>query len=119
MNLKLHYAKAVLDRLVESRGVTIVPKESLLTQQFGVDFKALPPDVKDAVHERYHRWRQNPQSLKFEHKFGNKFAVEVTRKIHAVCEINDGVVIWHMIKSYDDYANFLTSRRGKKFNKKP
>jgi hypothetical protein len=45
--------------------------------------------------------------------------VDVTRKIHAVCEINDGVVIWHMIKSYDDYVNFLTSRRGKKFNKKP
>ena len=117
MNLKLHCAKTVLDRGLESRGVTIVPKESLLTQEFGQDFKVLPPDVKDIVHERYHRWRQNPQSLKFEPKYGNKFAVEITRKIHAVCEINDGVVIWHMIKSYDDYVKFLNLHRAKKYNK--
>jgi hypothetical protein len=91
--------------------VVVVPTESLLTQSFGESFRDLPPHIKDIVHEKYHRWREHPNSLNFEYKFGNIYAVEITRKIHAVATVTGGVVKWFFVGDYRAYIGKLDELR--------
>jgi hypothetical protein len=101
-------AKSVVEMLIEA---AVVPIKSVLTPQFGQNFKKLSPDIKKIVHEKYHRWRKDPSTLKFEPKFYNYFVVEITRKIHAIASVASGVVTWLAIGDYTFYTGYLDAKR--------
>jgi len=111
-------AKAVVGYMLEA---TITPILSVIESTFGVDFSRLPPDVKVACHVKYQRWRKNPGSLNFEPKFANWYAVEITRDHHAVCQVEGlptaATVYWRRVMSYNDYRNYLDSRRKNRLKK--
>jgi hypothetical protein len=94
---------------------TIIAKRSLLSKTFRSQLEKLPPSVREITSKKYFRWRKDPQTLNFENKFKNVFAIEVTRLIHAICEIDNGVVYWMWIGKYDQYAaqlNIIRTRLG-------
>lgn len=105
-------AKAIVDRLLEA---VIVPAKSILGDTFGSDFSRLPPGIKDICHVKYQRWKRNPSELNFELKFGNWYSVEITRKYHALCQVEGSptaaTVYWRRVLSYDDYRKYLNLQR--------
>ena len=92
----------------------IRPSQSTLTPEFRRGFKRLPPQVQTIAELKYTRWRANPSTLNFEPKFYNIYVVEVTRDIHAICEVNGSVVRWLWIGNYNEYNTRLDLLRKKR-----
>jgi hypothetical protein len=92
----------------------IKPSKSVLTPMFRKQFKSLDPQTQEIATDKYNRWIKSPASLNFEPKFGDIWSIEITRKIHAVCALEDGnIVAWLWIGKYDEYSSFVsTLRRG-------
>ena len=89
--------------------------KSLLSKNFRSQLEKLPPNIQQITSQKYLRWRADYRTLNFENKFKNIFAIEVTRLIHAICEVNGSTVYWLWIGKYDQYAtqlNVIRTRMG-------
>jgi hypothetical protein len=88
--------------------------QSLVSQTFKKKLKKLPLDVQQKVKEKYFQWRNNPLSVRFERKFSNIYAVEVTRYIHAICIIDNKKILWIWVGNYTEYSRILNDLRAMK-----
>lgn len=118
-------ATVVLQLLDEA---VLVADRSVITDAFHRDFERLPPEVKITCHEKFRRWRENPETLNFEPKFANLFGVEIDHRYHAVCQrvsepaprpVAKGAlpaksvstVKWIFVGDYKTYTKLLDSYR--------
>lgn len=91
--------------------IAVKSSKSLLSKEFRKQLEKLPPSIQQITQQKYLRWRADYQTLNFEPKFKNINVVEVTRLIHAICEVNGPVVYWLWIGKYDQYMTQLNVYR--------
>jgi len=89
----------------------VLAAHSYLNKEFRKGFKNLPPQIQDIATKKYKRWRADHRTLNFEPKFSNIFAVEITRSVHAICEIIGRDVYWFWVGNYEEYTSLLNALR--------
>jgi hypothetical protein len=87
------------------------PKNSQVSKRFRDCFEKLPINYQKKTMEKYLRWKQSPMSVRFEPKFADIYAVEISRSVHAVCKVSHKQVLWLWIGTYDDYEKALRQLR--------
>jgi hypothetical protein len=93
--------------------IAVKSSKSLLSKEFRKQLEKLPPSITSIAQQKYLRWRSDYRSLNFEPKFKNIYVVEVTRLIHAICEVNGSTVYWLWIGKYDQYTSQLNVYRSR------
>ena len=93
-------------------GETTLPSaDSQLTPRFNASFDRLEQRHKNMCHNKYRRWRKDPQSLNFEPKFAGHFGVHIDYGTHAVCRRNGNTVTWLFVGGYNAYERELDEMR--------
>jgi hypothetical protein len=93
---------------------TVTANKSIMLPTFGRAFSKLPNDIKNACHEKYHKWRKNPLLLNFEYKFRDIYAVELPRGYRAIAIVKQGVSVeWLWVGDHRDYDYALSGMRKK------
>ena len=85
----------------------ILASHSYLSKEFRRGLKKLPMQVQDIAAEKYRRWRADAKTVNFEPTFSNIFGIEITRDIHAICELVGKDVYWLWVGGYRDYTSRL------------
>lgn len=105
-------AKFLVSTLLED---TITPSESKLTAMFGKHYERCPSQIQDMCHSKYHRWRDKPDSLKFEFKVntphGRLYSVHIDYNYHALCIVKGTVVTWLAVSAYQEYTRLMDQIR--------
>ena len=92
---------------------TIRATKSFLSPEFRRGLNKQSPQVQEIAQLKYIRWRATPETLNFEPKFYKIYVVEITRDVHAICEVLGTVVRWIWVGGYRDYMARLDLLRKK------
>jgi hypothetical protein len=82
-----------------------------MSPQFGALFSRLPEKIKTACHEKYHRWRREPGSLKLEPKFSVFVSLELPLGFHSIAQMDGNTIIWRWVGPYHAYTRELNRLR--------
>lgn len=110
--LRTLLAEDIVGLLLET---TVVPTVSRVARTFRRELEDAPPDIQEICSDKYVRWRENPARVNFEPKHSGWFAVEITRKWHALCKVEGpltgATVTWYRLLNYNTYSAFLSAMR--------